>query len=309
MGNILAILDEEQEYVSRLLRFLNSQKGQEFEAAAFTSEENFWQYNKKHAVGLLVCEETLYASMALVPECPTILLSAQRKVREGAGPPTIYKFQPAQEIFDAIVGYYREIMPAESAHRTQGTRIVTVCSAVGGSGVSTLAYLLAKRKAKGEKVVFISLDPFFQTEKSEPEANEALTKAIYFIRQNSAKFSEKVKLKMVEHMDCLYGVAHWADLCECGRKEMGELLTRVVDKGHYELVVVDAGAFTAASAGCMEMSDVIILISGEGRKAAGKEQEFMRQARSADAAFAGRLMQLASQPADKMLEEVLQKLG
>ena len=103
--------------------------------------------------------------------------------------------------------------------------------------------------------------------------------------------------------------AHWADLCECGRKEMGELLARVVDKGHYELVVVDAGAFTAASSGCMEMSDVIILISGEGRKAAGKEQEFMRQARSADAAFAGRLMQLASQPADKMLEEVLQRLG
>lgn len=309
MGNILAILDEEQEYVSRLSRYLNSREEKEFEIAAFTSEESFWQYGKKHAIGLLVCEETLYAAMEEAPECPTLLLSAGRRLREGAGPPTISKFQPAQEIFDAIVRYYREVMPAVQIYGTKGARIVTVCSAAGGSGVSTLAYTLAKRKAKGEKVAFLSLDPFFQTERSEPENVGALTQAIYFIRQNSAKFSEKLKLKTAERMDCLYGVAHWADLCECGRKEMKELLAQLVQKGGYALVVVDAGAFTAASAGCMEMSDVVVFISAEGKRAAGKEQEFMRQAQCADATFPQRLMQVSRQPAEKMAEEVLQRLG
>lgn len=309
MGNILAILDEEEEYVSRLLRYLNSRQGKEFEIAAFTSEENFRQYSKKHVVGLLLCEETLYASMEEAAECPTVLLSARRSLREGAGPPTVYKFQPAQEIFDAIVGYYREMMPETQMQGTKDAKIVTVCSAIGGNGVSTLAYTLAKKKAKGEKVLFVSLDPFFQMERPEAEVSEILTEAIYFIRQNSAKFSEKLKLKTVERMDCLYGVAHWEDLCELGRKEMAELLAQLVQKGRYGLVVVDAGAFTAASAGCMEISDFVVFLAGEGKKAAGKEQEFMRQAKCADGAFEKRLLCTSRQPPERMVEEVLQKIG
>lgn len=309
MGNILAILDEEGEYVSRLLRYLNSREEKGIEFAAFTSEESFRQYSQKHAVSLLVCEETLYAAMQGESGCPTLLLSAGRRLREGNGPPVIYKYQPAQEIFDAIVGYYREMKPSVKAEGTGNTKILTVCSAAGGSGVSTLAYTLAKRKAKGEKVAFLSLDPFFQAERAEYGGNGTLTEAIYFIRQNSAKFSEKIKLKTVERMDCLYGVAHWEDLCEIGRKEMGVLLGQLAHKGCYQLVVVDAGAFTAASAGCMEISDVVVLISGEGKKSAEKEQEFMRQAKCADASFADRLLCVSRQPAEKMVEEVLQKLG
>lgn len=305
----MAILDEEEAYVSRLLRYLNSREGKGFEVAAFTSEESFRQYSVKHAVGLLVCEETLYASMEEGVGCPTLLLSARRSLREGTGPPTVYKFQSAQEIFDAIVGYYREMRPQAQLPGTKDTKIITVCSAVGGNGVSTLAYTLAKKKAKGEKVLFVSLDPFFQTERQEAEINETLTEAIYFIRQNSAKFSEKLKLKTVERMDCLYGVSHWEDLCEIGRKEMGALLAGLAQKGHYGLAVVDAGAFTAASAGCMDISDLIVFLAAEGKKAAGKEMEFMRQAKCADGALEKRLLCIQRQPPERMVEEVLQRIG
>lgn len=310
MEQVLAILDEEQEYVSKLLRYLNSREEKEFEIAAFTSEESFQQYREKHVIGLLVCEETLYAAMGEMPGCPTILLSSRTRVRDGEGPPVIYKFQSAQEIFCEIIGYYRELSPhAAKATGVKNARIVTVCSASGGSGVSTLAYMLAKRRAKGERAAFISLDPFFQPERSEPESGSALTEAIYFIRQNSAKFSEKLKLKTTEHVDCLYGVAHWADLSECGRGDMAELVGQLITLRGYELVIVDAGAFTAASAGCMEISDNVVLISEEGKKAAGKEQAFVRQAKRMDSGFEARLLRVLRQTPEKMTEEVLQRLG
>ncbi|MDE7327469.1 MAG: hypothetical protein K2N63_14555, partial [Lachnospiraceae bacterium] len=92
MENVLAILDEEGEYVSRLLRYFNSREGKGFEAAAFTSEESFRQYGEKHGIGLLVCEESLYAAMEEAPGCPTLLLSAKKRVREGVGPPILYKY-------------------------------------------------------------------------------------------------------------------------------------------------------------------------------------------------------------------------
>jgi len=83
MGNRFAILDEEAEDVCRLLRYFNSKKSREFEAAAFTNEESFRQYEKKHGIDLLVCEETLYKAMAEKVRCPTLLLSSTKKVREG----------------------------------------------------------------------------------------------------------------------------------------------------------------------------------------------------------------------------------
>lgn len=308
MEQILAILDEEQEYVSKLLRYLNGREGREFEIAAFTNEESFWRYREKHAIGLFVCEETLYAAMKELPGCPTILLSSRARVRDGAGPPVIYKFQSAQEIFCEIIGYYRELTPqAAGVTGVRNARIVTVCSASGGSGVSTLAYTLAKRRAKGERTAFLSLDPFFQPERSESESGAALTEAIYYIKQNSAKFSEKLKLKMTEHVDCLYGVAHWADISECGREDMAELLRQLAAMGGYDLIVVDGGEFTAASAGCMEMSDIVVLISEEGKKAFGKEEVFVRQAKCMDAAFDERLLRIPRRIPEKMAEEVLNR--
>ncbi|MDE7326144.1 MAG: hypothetical protein K2N63_07715, partial [Lachnospiraceae bacterium] len=222
----------------------------------------------------------------------------------------LYKYQSAQEIFDAIVGYYREMAP-DSICQAQGrdARILVVCSAVGGSGVSTLAYMLAKKKAKGKKVAFLSLDPFFIPEKMEDNGGGALTEAIYFIRQDSAKISGKLKFKMVERMDCLYGVAHWSDLSEFSSQDAVKLLRGMVEAGQYELVVVDCGAFTAACAGCIGLADTVVLISGEGKRAEGKEQEFLRQAKCMDTGLKERLICVLRQPMDKMVEEVSAKIG
>ncbi len=310
MEHVLAILDEEVEYVSRLLRYFNSREGKGFDAAAFTNEESFKQYGLKHSIGLLVCEESLYAAMAEVPECPTLLLSAKRQLKEGDGPPVLCKYQSAQEIFEAITAYYHEMMPDSTCKgEGQGAKILAVCSAMGGNGVSTLAYMLAKKKAKTKKVAFLSLDPFFMPEKAEKDMSGALSEAIYFIRQDSAKFSGKLKFKMVERMDCLYGVAHWSDLCECSRQEAVKLLRGIEKAGQYELIVVDSGAFTALSAGCIGVSDTIVFLTGEGKRAQAREEEFLRQAKCMDAGISERLICISRQPVERAVEEVLVKIG
>lgn len=180
---------------------------------------------------------------------------------------------------------------------------------MGGNGVSTLAYMLAKKKAKTKKVAFLSLDPFFMPEKAEKDMSVALSEAIYFIRQDSAKFSGKLKFKMVERMDCLYGVAHWSDLCECSRQEAVKLLRGIEKAGQYELIVVDSGAFTALSAGCIGVSDTIVFLTGEGKRAQAREEEFLRQAKCMDAGISERLICISRQTVERAAEEVLAKIG
>ena len=114
-------------------------------------------------------------------------------------------------------------------------------------------------------------------------------------------------MKTVEKIDCLYGVAHWADLCDCTKEDAAKLLEGILQAEPYEFVVVDAGAFTAISAGCIALADRVILISEEER-IQGKEQEFMRQLKSADGGMEERLFRLVRQPVEIMAEEVLAEI-
>lgn len=310
MEQILAILDGEEAYVTRLLRYWNSQEGVGITAAAFTNEESLYCYMEKHKIGLLLCEAGIYRSMEHPPDCKTVLLSGQGYVRESDGMPVIFKFQSAQEIMDEIMGYYQELRTeAADTAVADGTMICTVCSPSGGSGVTALALALARKKSKNGRVFFLSLDPFYRPESSGGSKHEALTKAIYYIKQNSAGLKEKLNQFIMknERLDCLCGVAHWADISECTAQEMGELLRELSAFGRYELLVIDAGGFTDAAAGCMNVSNRIVMIAGNGKRAAEKEKEFLRQAAFRDPGFSDKLIRIPQGGTEEMLEQVQRK--
>lgn len=305
MKQVLAILDGEEAYVSRLLRYWNSREGIGIAAAAFTSEESLRHYMEHQEVGLLLCEAGLYHSMEHPPDCKTVLLSGKGCVRESDGLPVIFKFQSAQEIIEEILGYCQELQVGlPRAALGYGFTVYTVCSPVGGSGVSSLAFAIAKKKSKYGRVLFVALDPFYQPEVP-GSSSEALARAIYYIKQKSAGLREKLNRAIIktERVDCLYGVSHWADISECTGKEMAGLLQEAAEGGRYDFIVVDAGEFTDAAAGSMGISEKVIMISGG--MAGGKEKEFLRQACFQDSGFPDRLVRVQKGERERMLEQAM----
>lgn len=306
MEQVLAILDGEEAYASRLQRYINSQASG-LTVAAFTDEQSLNHYMGKHNVGLLVCESRIFQSMEHPPDCKTVLLSGQSCVKEtSSGLPVIFKFQSAQEILDEILGFYRQIQE-EIPEKTleHGTAVCTVCSPAGSGTETSFAFALARKKSKNGRVLFLALDPLYQPELSDGSRNEALTKAIYYIKQKSAGLEEKLNQLVVknERVDCLYGVGHWADISECMGQEMVELLEAFSLTKRYSLIVVAAGQLTDAAAGCMGYSDQIIMIAGNDKQAAPQEKEFLQQASFRDSGFPEKLLRIGQGDMEEMLAE------
>lgn len=307
MKPVLAILDSEEAYVSRLLRYLNSREGMGITAAAFTSEESLRRYMENRNIEMLLCEAGCYYRMEHPPDCKTVLLSGQSCVRESGGLPVIFKFQSAQEIAEEILMNYQELQAGFlKTDISRSFMACTVCSPSGGSGVSALAFAIAKKKSKNGRVFFLTLDPFYQPE-TPGSKNEALARAIYYIKQKSAGWKEKLNQAIVktERIDCLYGLSHWADISECTGEEMVELVKELTDAGGYRFVVVDAGEFTDAAAGCIGISQKVIMIVGGGKQAGGKEKEFLRQACFRDSVFMEKLVRVQKGEKEQMLEQAI----
>ncbi|MDE7299866.1 MAG: hypothetical protein K2N94_13765 [Lachnospiraceae bacterium] len=308
MEQILAVLDREEAYITRLLGYFHQQEAfAGITAAAFTREESFQRYAETHTIGLLLCEAELYYALERKPDCRTVLLAGQGCVRED-GPPVIFRFQSAQEILDELMAYYQELQPERRGRASPGTRIWTVCG-IGCGGDTTLAYALAKKKSRDKKIFYLSLDPFYMPAASGARSS-ALTEAIYFIKQNSNEIKEHIAklIRKCERVDCLYGVSHWADISECTSAELAALLEAVAGLEKYDCVIVDAGGFTDASAGAMEQSEYIVLIGRGDRRTAEREQELVRQAEAREPDFSERLVRLRLADEASMLAELSERL-
>ncbi len=309
MEQVLAILDGEEAYVTRLLSFFQTQERfAGITAAVFTKEESFLGYAKKHKVGMLLCEAGLYQNMEQKPDCQVVLLSARGCVRE-EGPPVIFKFQSAGEILDELLKYYQELQPKKEGKAMEAEPWILTACAVEGGKTSGLSYALAKKKCKNQKIFYLSLDPFFMPAISGFQGNP-LTEAIYFIKQNSIKLKENLSemIQKYERVDCLFGVSHWADLSECSAAELAGLIQYIAGLSKYDGIIIDAGGFTDASAGAMELSNYIVFISSEEGKFSSQEHEFIKQAKTRQPDFEMKLWKMPRCGEDAMVEELCHRL-
>lgn len=309
MEQVLAILDGEEAYVTRLLNFFQAQERfAGITAAVFTKEESFLGYAKKHKVGLLLCEAELYQNMEQKPNCQVVLLSARGCVRE-EGPPVIFKFQSAKEILDELLKYYQELQPKKERNMVESEPWILTMCAVEGDKTSGLSYALAKKKCKNQKIFYLSLDPFFMPAVSGFQGNP-LTEAIYFIKQNSVKLKENLSeiIQKYERVDCLFGVSHWADISECSAAELAGLIQYIAGLSKYDGIIIDAGGFTDASAGAMELSNYIVFISSEEGKFSNLECEFIKQAKTRQPDLEMKLWQIPRCSEDMMVEDLCRRL-
>lgn len=282
MEQVLAILDGEEAYVSKLIQYINHQNGLVFSAVAFTNEDSLKEYMKRHRPAMLLCESSMYEKLTDAPVCPTMLLSDLSMVRESGGVPIIFKFQSAQEIVKEIFQYYEKVYPTD-VHKAEifQTKVCVVVSPLGGCGVTSVSEQLAKHLSKEHKVFFLSLDPFYVCEMPEGAEGYALSEAVYQIKQKSmyTKQNKKIEqcLEKKGNLTTLAGVTHWADLSECMGEEMSQLITEVQSGGDYEYILIDGGEMTDALAGVLGFAGRVFLLS-DGRKGAEQKLlEFRRQ--------------------------------
>lgn len=243
----LAILDYEKEYVNRLMEYMNQKRHFDFQVFAFTEEDKLKSYEANHVIDLLLCAEDIAAISASEYKAKQIfILSDYNFVREGSKFPSIFKYQSADEIINEILLHFSKGNEEAKFFKTGSTRIIGICSALGGCYKSTFALASALHLSKTENTLFISFDPFYSIpELPKEKLKNNLSDIIYFLKQSNGNLTAKIKsvVQKLHNLDIICGVAHWIDLYDFTIEEIRTFLVEIMDHMSYQTIVIDIGNF------------------------------------------------------------------
>ena len=254
MERIMVILSEEPDYARELAAYLSSREDFIYKPIVFTDPEAFLRYEKDNHVDLLLCDDEEFLSGNKLNAKQLCLLSEYSKVSEFDGNrKAIFKYQSSEAIMKEIMSCYgislrpgaksRQPDETDSKIVAGGTRLICVCSPIGGSRCSTYALGLAEFFAKKGEALFLSLDPFFKVEGiTEREEAGSLTELMYCLetgREGRELLSEYVRRR--GGADCLPGFSNWLDPQDINEEQALKLMKCIRSEELYRYIVIDMG--------------------------------------------------------------------
>lgn len=286
MERILAILSEEPEYSQELAAYLSSRRDFLFRPVVFTNVEAYCDYVRTHKVDMLICDEDIadYLDGDTVADA-TCILMPNTYVAEEQEYPTIFKYQSSEAVMREIIRYYTgkgKITPANGKDGSENgeTKIISVCSPVGGCYKSTFALALAKYYSNGGRTLFLSFDPFFTFPKEvKSPSDKNLTDILYYLQsctRDPVSFVGRMSKKQ-GNLEYIGGAAHWFDITELKPNHIARLFEAIKWNKYYDSIVLDLSADNAACLEMLSSSQRILTPIGMGLKGTQKINEWKRQ--------------------------------
>jgi len=156
----VAIIDDDESYVKRLVGNLQVNYAEKIEAYFFSNFERFLDFYENNMVQAILVSESFLGSEILLPKNVLFAwLVSDSAVQELSGIPAIAKFQKVELFYKRILNLYADMEDKLVLKSNGRKKCVVFTSAQGGAGVSsvTAAYALNRARA-GLKVFYVNLD-------------------------------------------------------------------------------------------------------------------------------------------------------
>ncbi len=279
MRKILGIYDTESGYGERLAGYLSVQGRLPFRVVVFTSEEMLVRFAEKEEIHMLLLQEKAITQEIKGLSISKIMLLTEEPESEDGDKDllAVYKYQSAKGILEKISGYYEAIRPPQSEDQIQrnGSGLITVYSPVHDCYKTTFALLYGQLLARGERVLFISLEVCAGFEIILGlTAGADLSDALYYYRQGRLAQQLPDIVQHREGLDILMPVQYPEDLHEVRMEELLEMLHCILRDGLYTAVVVDAGEALYRPADILIQSQRIFMPRKEDQISIARLQAF-----------------------------------
>jgi cellulose biosynthesis protein BcsQ len=245
---IFVILDDDRAFLEMLTDFVQtSSYRNKIRLKTFTQKSAFYSFIESvNLFHLLVIKTDMYSDLALPsPPTPLVLLGEDNAVvSDEIDSICLVKYQPLNQLLDRMLALYEE-NETKVIHRTYASEIISVYSAVGGCGKTTVAANLAKLLAfLDHKVFYLNLE-LFQSVSMFPASDNSSNYAqlLYYLQVNSTQLS--AKLSTLKHFDPQTKVTYLDPLTNVIDMELmsGDtvkcLLETIIAEGEYEFIIID----------------------------------------------------------------------
>lgn len=246
----LIIAEKEREYIDLFMKYVRETEYiRKFNIKTFSSKENlegFFKRQKKTDI-LLTIPEFITGNLEVGKIEVTILLSEKNKIDENENLPVLFKYQPLNQILSKILSIYTENCENGKLRIIGDNKVnvITVCSASGGNGKTTVAINLASKIAlRDKKVLYLNLEFFNSTGIFFPlKGSDDLSRILYYLKTDSNDLVNKIdELKnydLESKIEYFEPFSNSYELFDLTREDLKILIDSIEKLGRYDYLIID----------------------------------------------------------------------
>ncbi len=243
----LAILENDQGYLSRIAAVFNTRYADKFEVYSFTDKAIALSTLETAKIDVLVASDSFDIDVNVLPKrCGFAYLVDSAEMTEFNGQKVICKFQKAELIYKGVLSIYSE--KAEALYGIGGgntnCQVLMFQAAGGGVGVSSMAAACALHiAAQGKKVLYLNLerygasDVFFSA-----DGSFCFSDVIYALKSRKTNLSLKLEscVKRDPRGVDFYEQPRVAlDMLEMNGEDTLRLISELKAMGNYDYIIID----------------------------------------------------------------------
>lgn len=192
----LAIIDNDENYVKRLISNLQVNYADKLEPYFFSSYDLFLDFYRSNKVQVILVSEEIEVKGEEIPKDVSFAwLVSNNAVEAIAEYPAVGKFQKAELLYKSVLGLYAD-MESKIIFRGDGrARCIVFSSAQGGVGTSSVAAAFALQAAeRGRRPLYLSFDKFSRSELFfQGDGNLGFSEVIYSLKTKKSNLPLKLE--------------------------------------------------------------------------------------------------------------------
>lgn len=243
----VAILENDSNYLQRVVSIFNNKFGNELEIYSFTDISSAYRCLDDKKIDVFLANENIDIDFSMIPKkCGFAYLVESSDIEKYNDKKAVCKFQRAELIYKQILSIYSEQIPNITGigESNNSMKTIVFSSPVGGTRTSTLAAACAISIAnKGFRVLYLNLENFGDSDSFfSCDGQFDFGDVIYAIKSN--KSNRKIKLQSTVKQDST-GVYFYSsvrvalDMLELKVDDYLTLQTELKMLGEYDYVVID----------------------------------------------------------------------
>lgn len=243
----LALLDNDINYLNRIVSALNTKYPDKFEIYSFTIADSAINNLILKKIDVFIANVCFEIDIADIPaECGFAYLSDNIGVDTINGQRAISKFQKVDLIYRQILSIYSEKATNITgfADENGNGKIIVFSSPYGGAGTSTIAAACAVHlAASNKKVLYLNLEKFGGADNYfSAEGQFDLSDVIFALKSKKSNLAVKMESCVKQEANGVYFYSQpkmALDMMELSYSDMIQLLNEIKISGEYEYILVD----------------------------------------------------------------------
>ncbi len=280
----LAIADENEEYIERLLNVLKDYD--DLSISVYTYKKNLEKALSEKYFDVLLFDMSVYEEQVSLGKTSLgiMLLDETEDVLAGYNDfPKIKKYQRINKIYKKILDLYADKSGNKGILSNQKkSKAIAFYSPIGGAGKTTIALASAVRLAlMGYKTFYLNLEDIASETFYLPQTGEKGVSEILSSLGADVNFQMKLQGLMQVRDENLFYLNHFDtpnDIYELDSGEIEELVYSILKTGLFDFLLIDMGtSLDEKAVKVFEAADHVVIIEKPDTISAGKLEFFFRQ--------------------------------